>query len=105
MSLAEILAGLLERAQHLKPGQHVDTRLGSGLKVIVGRAASTGRRVISLSRTSSTAPSRKEAEVVAAHAGWTGAEIIGPVPFTSGFKGYIINEPRQADTGEQGRLL
>lgn len=70
--LSLILADLITRAQ---PGQSIPfTKLASGLRVAV-RCLPGGERQISLTRTATQMPSRKEAEVIRDHAGWPLASI------------------------------
>lgn len=99
MTLAATLSDLLARVQ---PGQHLDTTLGRGLHVKVGRVLSTGRRVISVSRSADTLPSYQEVQVVARDAGWPDAKISGPVLSTFGPRHFLIHEPEAA---QQGRLM
>lgn len=64
--LGFILRDLIGRAAPLRP---VSTRLPSGLRVAV-RILGTGETQLSLTRTLTQKPSRKEAVVCAEHAGW-----------------------------------
>lgn len=69
--LALILQRLIADA---RPGQGTATILTSGLRVSV-RVLAGGWRQMSLTRTASVRPSRKEAEVCARDAGWVDAGI------------------------------
>lgn len=72
--LGVVLTNLVNRAEGHRPPCSASTELKSGLKV-TAHPTSTGLAVLSLTRTETTPPSQKEAEVCADHLGWTERQI------------------------------
>lgn len=72
--LGVILTQLVNRAERNRPPCSASTELKSGLKV-TAHPTSTGLAALSLTRTETTPPSQKEAEVCADYLGWTDRQI------------------------------